>query len=533
MKNKDILLLKTLLRSTSSINIYRTTKDKKQKGKIIGGFIGMALLYLMLIGYCVLMAVGSAYFGLQQSLPDMTAVMISLLSFVFTLLKAGSYLFGFREYEMLMALPFSEKTIVGGKFMYMYMKNLPWNVSISIAMLIGYGLTASPAWYAYPLWIVLTFFLPVIPMLAACFISFLIARIGTMFKRWKIVQTILTFAFILLAISLRFFIEKVARDDKIEETFTAFTDSMERTGRIYLPVGWFKGAVTGHVIPDALLLIITTVLLYEIVFTIFSRSYKKINSAMKTVVASHRVKIEDGKRRSAIQTMAIKELKRFTGSTNYLVNVGFGYIIALIIGVASLFIGTDRLLEMVVQDAPLTVNMILPAIPFVVYFMTGMVPMTTCSPSLEGKNYWIIDSSPLTGAEIYGGKILASLYVSVPAQLISTVLLCISAKASIAETLGFVLVGTVLCLFSSIYGCACGLHFLKLEWENEIEVIKQGTAVVVYMFPNMILTMAVLVGSVVLSMQMGTAVVVVATAGLYAILTIIFGLRIKRMLKAR
>ena len=119
MKSKRLLLFKTLLLSTGSMNIYKHTGDKKKKGKIVGSWIGMSILYLLVIFYCVIFSIGYSYYGLGDSIPSMTAVMISGISFIITMLKAGSYLFGFREYEMLMSLPFSEKQIVSSKFLYM------------------------------------------------------------------------------------------------------------------------------------------------------------------------------------------------------------------------------------------------------------------------------------------------------------------------------------------------------------------------------------------------------------------------------
>ena len=50
MKN-EILLLKTLLLSTSGLNILRYSDDRKKKNKIIAGTIGTLFLYLMLMGY--------------------------------------------------------------------------------------------------------------------------------------------------------------------------------------------------------------------------------------------------------------------------------------------------------------------------------------------------------------------------------------------------------------------------------------------------------------------------------------------------
>ncbi len=49
MKNRSLLLLRTLLLSTSQINIYRHCEDRRKRRRIIGGMIGMTLLYVMLM----------------------------------------------------------------------------------------------------------------------------------------------------------------------------------------------------------------------------------------------------------------------------------------------------------------------------------------------------------------------------------------------------------------------------------------------------------------------------------------------------
>ncbi len=529
MKSKDLLLLKTLLLSTSSLNIFRTTKDKKKKSSIVGGWIGMGVLDLFVVGYCVLMAIGYGMNGLGKSMPGMTAVVISLTSFVLTLIKAGSYLFGFKEYEMLMALPFSEKTVVGCKFLYMYVKSLPLNLVISLSFLVGYGISEKPAVYVYFLWVILSFFIPMIPMLIASFLGYGIARIGTVFKHWKIVQTVLTFIFVSLMFFSRFFFEKLFRENEIMDIVTNISGAVDNGAAVYRPIRWFEKATNEGNILYALLFIFCSVILFEGVFLLLSRSYKKLNSTMKTGVAKSNFKLSKQKKRSVVQTMALKELKRFFGSTNYLINVGFGYILAIFMAIISLFVGLDKLIAVATQDAPVTTQMILPIIPFIIYFCTGMASLTTCSPSLEGKNYWIIKSLPMTGKQIYLGKMLASLYISLPAQLISTLLLCISAKAGIVNTILFLALGIVLCLFSTTFGCACGIHFMKLDWENEIEVIKQGTAVAVYMFPNMLLTFimaGVSIGISIAGDQMGFnvsfIVVELVIMLFYGILTAVF-----------
>ena len=171
--------------------------DRKKKGKVVGNTVGQIVLYLMLMAYCIAMCVGYGEFGMIGSAPVMCALTISILAFIFTLFKTNGYLFNFKEYDMLMSLPFEAKTVAGCKFLYMYIKSLPWYLSISLAMMIGYGIYARPSVFVYPLWILLSLFLPVIPMLGAAFLGFLIAKVSAGFKKTNIVQTVLTMVFVL------------------------------------------------------------------------------------------------------------------------------------------------------------------------------------------------------------------------------------------------------------------------------------------------------------------------------------------------
>ena len=153
MKNNGILLLKTLLLSTSRRNILRYSKDGKKRKKIVGNAIGTLLLYAMLMAYCIAMCIGYGVVGIINAAPVMCALVISVLAFFFTFFKTNGYLFNFKEYDMLMSLPLEAKTVAACKFMYMYVKSLPWYMSISVAMMIGYGIYARPYFFTYPLWL--------------------------------------------------------------------------------------------------------------------------------------------------------------------------------------------------------------------------------------------------------------------------------------------------------------------------------------------------------------------------------------------
>ncbi|MBR5420300.1 MAG: hypothetical protein IK115_04030 [Lachnospiraceae bacterium] len=519
--NKSILLLKNLLLSTSQSNIYRHSTDPKKKSRVVGNAVGMLILYLMLMAYCVANCIGYGKMGIIDIVPILCALTVSILAFFFTFLKSNGYLFAFKEYDMLMALPFSVPTVAACRFLYMYVKSLPWYLSVSLAMLIGYGVYAKAAIAVYPLWILLSLFLPLIPMLLASFLGFLIAKIGSGFKKKNLVQTVLTFILILAAFGSRFVIESVMRNGKVEEVLKQASEMAEETARYFPPALWFANAVTKFALSDILLLVGISIFLFGVVFAIVGANYRKINSALKSHEASKDFRLTSQKKNSVVNAIAFKEFKRMTGSTVYLTNVGMGEILAALFGICVLIFGFDRIVSTVTSNAPMDPAILRPAIPFIVYFFLGMMSTCACSPSLEGKNYWIVQSLPVEKKTLYQGKMLYNMYLTVPFMFFSTICVCISAQVSLIDTILYLVLGFCLLAFSTAWGCVCGMRHMRLDWENEVEVIKQGTAVMIYMFPNMFVCMGLVVGSVFLGMAVDHTLLALCFILIVAILALL------------
>ena len=131
-----------------------------------------------------------------------------------------------------------------------------------------------------------------------------------------------------------------------------------------------------------------------------------------------------------------------------------------------------------------------------------MLFRSACSPSLEGKNFWILQSLPVEMKTVYRGKMLFNMLLTVPFMIFSTICLCISANVPLPDSLLYLIMGFALCAFSTAWGCVCGIRHMRLDWENEVEVIKQGTAVTVYLLPNLFVTMILVVLMVFLGTRM-------------------------------
>ena len=163
-----------------------------------------------------------------------------------------------------------------------------------------------------------------------------------------------------------------------------------------------------------------------------------------------------------------------------------------------------------------------PAIPFIAYFLVGMMSTTTCSPSLEGKNYWIVQSMPIEKKTLYQGKMLFNMYLTVPFMLFTVICFSISARVPVINALLYIVLGIALCAFSTAWGCVCGVKHMRLDWENEVEVIKQGPGVAWYMLPNMFVVMILVVLMVFLGLRIDhkiLALIFTVIAGVLALIS--------------
>jgi ABC-2 type transport system permease protein len=92
------------------------------------------------------------------------------------------------------------------------------------------------------------------------------------------------------------------------------------------------------------------------------------------------------------------------------------------------------------------------------------------------------------------------MYLTVPFMVFATICFCVSAKVPVIDTVLYLVLGFVLLAFSTSWGCVCGVKHMRLDWENEIEVVKQSAALVIYLLPNMFVGMALMAGVVYLGM---------------------------------
>ena len=532
--NKSILLLKTMLASSSHLNILKYSKDKKKKRRSILALFGIFYLVILLGGFTGFAAYGLAKFGQAPAVPVMVASIISLLTLVLTLFKTNSYIYSFKQYDTLMSMPFSVKSIVSSRFLLMYLKDLPTVLLLSISALVGYIIAIHPSFWLCLIWVILTPFIPLLPAVIATLFGFIVANIGSKVTHKKLIQTILTFVFVIPMFFLNYIINYLFRNSEIQDIVDKSASSLNGVSNVIPSVNWFGKAVNESNLLCFALLVIVSLATYIVIVYLISKNYRKINSILSNSGSHKRVKANDKdfKQKSLINSVCFKEFKRITGSTVCATNIGMGAIMALLFAIVLPFLDLPRIIASAYTDkAIVDIRPLALAFPLLVYFFIGMVPSTAPSMSLEGKNYWILKSLPIDNMTIYKGKMLFNIYMNMIPGILAVISGMYAFRASLIDSIVGILMFIVMCLFSTTFGMRCGIKHMRLDWDNEVEVVKQGSAVSSYLLPNMFAAMILMSGMGAAVFFIDGKIIALGIILVYSILTVLSYLAVKRFAK--
>ena len=132
-------------------------------------------------------------------------------------------------------------------------------------------------------------------------------------------------------------------------------------------------------------------------------------------------------------------------------------------------------------------------------FFCILSPITTPSVSLDAYNLWIYRSSPISARTVLNAKLAMALTVSLPVMVICPIAAGFALKLTAVEIFCLTAYCMGITLLSQTSGLATGLALPKLDWTNEITVIKQSGAVCLSVFGGMGISVIIGVGVVLLS----------------------------------
>ena len=468
------LLTRIGLCNVFGINEARYTRDSSKKQRFALLSVVWIFLVVLLMFYMVLLSTAYIRIGLADVLPMYFYTAAGLVILFFSLLKAGSMMFSLRSFEMQAALPVSTAAIVISRFLTMYASNLLFSLAVMVPGIVIYGWILKPALSFYIYSILGIPFLPMLPLCIALAIGAAATSIGARMRHKSLGIALLSLSFSLVIILASM---GLSRDVKQMGTadFKNIAQMMtEMLQKLYPPAWVYGKAVIEGRFLWILGLCAAVFAFFVCVVFVLQKDFLVVCSLLNATYAKNNYKLGKQKGSSKLKALWQRELRRYFASSIYVSNTFISYILMVIASAGLLFTGSDTMEQII--GMPGLVSRLW---PLALGFIASMMPVTSCSISMEGKTLWRLQSLPLRPKDVYDGKILLNLSLAAPFYVVSVILSALALRPAPMDLVFLILVPAFYIVFSTVAGLAVNISLPLLQWENETQVVKQsGTTLV-------------------------------------------------------
>ncbi len=478
-------LIKVFFKENFSFRKLVGTDPKKSKGKAI--LIGFLLIYGL---GAFLFTFGLLFFNLGDLLNQLGLINILLiygfiystaLSVMFVLFRANGYLFNYKDYELLSPLPIKSSVVILAKmtvmFIFIYMSLIIFLAPIAFSYFYHGGFSLIGLIYL----IIGSFTIPLIPTIIFSFIALVIARITSRFRKSNILNIVLMFIFFFGIMYLSFSINNFQDANPLLNQ----QDFMNNIGSVYPSIKWFVGAVNDHKIFDLLLLLVSNIGLFVIFIFGIQRLVLSTNQRSLNKITRKNNKAVVSRQKSIIPAISSKEGRKFMNTPIYALNIGFGPVIMVVLGIASIFFA-DKIMVYFSGEFNLGIGIELMVL-VIVGFSLSMVYSTAVSLSLEGKNFWILKSLPIEPKTIMHGKMVFNILLGLPAAIFCLIMFKFTLDFSAIMLMVMILFATSLSLTVTAFGSIVNLFVPKFDYRNPTEVVKQSAGALFGLFGSWII----------------------------------------------
>lgn len=487
-------------------NEFRHTKDRKKASNYKLMVVVWSFLILIMEVYVFLISYELCKQGFAQIIPQILAFIVSLIILFFTILKAGNDIFQKKAFEMQMSLPVNKTAIIVSRFLTMYVTELFISILIMFPGLIMYNVYEDTTFTFWLFGIIEMLLLPLLPLTVATIIGAGIIAITAKWKHRNAIVTGFTLLFLTGWIVVSMGANQItdqAMEDFIKKTFEMLG---KKTAAIYPPAVWIGDAIVNGDILAFVMYAGTSVVLFVLMIWVLQKHFLSICTALESNYHNEGFTITRMDSSSMLKALWRKELKRYFASSIYVTNTIIGNIMTVILAISVLVMGVDEVGQMFGME--ISIGHLLPILLGAIAIMT---PMTTCSISIEGKQWWIVNTLPIPMKMLRRGKVLASLSVALPFYLISGVITLIAVKPNLLGAIWIIIIPALYIIFGTYAGITINEKFPRFDWESEAQVVKQGTPIILMLLVTALVAMVPCGLLIVLPQSMADVILVVVS----------------------
>ncbi len=460
--------------------LYRDRKSGKIRSK--GSIALYALLYLFLFGM-----LASVFFSaatmlceplVQSGLTWLYFALMGLISIALgafgSVFNTYSSLYQAKDNDLLLSMPIPTRAILLARLTGVYALGLMYELIVMLPTLLVYYLAGSPS----PLSVVLSLLLPpllsVVVLTLSCVLGWVVALISSRLRRKNAAIVALSLAFLAAYFYL------YGRAYEMLQGILADAQAVSEGIRTALYPLYLMGKGAQGSILAMLGFAAIVLALFGVVYLLLSRSFLRLTFSSRTAARVRARKTGSLKAGSVSGALLRKELRRFLGSSVYMLNCGLGVVMMPVAAVALLL----------KADAVRNMLSILPGaegfLPLIaaagVCALISMVDLTAASVSLEGKTLWLVQSLPVTGWQVLRAKVQLHLLLTLPPVLLLCICTAIALRLLPLQAMLLFCIAAGFALFSALFGLALNLRLPVMHWTNETVPVKQSASVLLSLF---------------------------------------------------
>ncbi len=523
-------ILKVNLYNVFGINKAFHSKDKNTKTKSILMLIGISILGLLLL------FVSFTYnFGIAMTLNQVGVInaqlgimlaVSSIITLIFSISMVNGTLFGFKDYDILMSYPIKHSTIITSRLVILYCSNVFFCLFIMIPAMIVYGIFASPPVLLYIFSILSLLVIPLVPIIISTILGTIITVISSKFKHSNLITIMFYFVFFIGVI----FVSQIGgRLSSGEIDMAQLGETvMSSINKIYPLSSLYIDGVCNQNIASLLLFFLIPTVLFTLYVAVISVNFSKINSAITSKRSNKNFKMSEQTQASQTKALLMKESKRYFSCSIYVINTSLGVVMSVIATVAAIIFSNkiNDFIANIPADFPIPIDKIMYLVPYAIGFLVVMSCTSNCSISLEGKNLWILKSSPIPTMNILLAKIAFNFLIILPI-IVCVAILGFILKLNVLQFVLLVIISVIYSFLVSFLGLIVNLFLPMLTWESEVVVVKQSAANIVSIFAGFGLIIIPVI--VIMSSTLSPALmsIIIALTGMALISLCYFFLRTK------
>lgn len=504
------LLKKQMMEVFSWVFLNRKT-GKRRTAKGLAGFIVLyallfaflgVMFYFLASGMCS--ALGNiGYSWLAMALMGILGVTMGVFGSVF---NTFATLYQAKDNDLLLSMPVPLHAILGARVFGVWAIGLMYELLVMIPADIAFFVHTSPNALAIIFTILIPFVLSIFVLALSCILGWMVACINSRLKNQKILTVIISLAFIGLYYyfcgNAGTILQSILLNpEKLESKIRGFAYPLYHMGM----------AAEGNALS---MLIFTAIILalFAVVYMVLRSSFLKLATSNRGEKKA-KYKEKTAQAVSPSRALFTKELRRFLGSSTYMLNCGLGMVFML---VAAVFLVIKRQAVLEMGDMLFAGQAELFALINValICVMSSMNDISAPSVSLEGKSIWMMQALPVTAWQVLQAKLnLHMVLTLIPAWILTACAMVALGFSTLFCILSLAAVALFVLLIAAI-GLVSNLKLPNLNWTNETIPVKQGASVGISLFGGWGIVLVLGVGYFLLSKALSPAAFLAIACGI-------------------